>query len=387
MGPLQGVRIVEMAGIGPAPFACMLLADLGAEVIRIDRPSGGSGMGENPADILGRNRRSIAINLKSEEGIAVALELISTADILIEGYRPGVMEKLGLSPEVCLEKNPKLIFGRMTGWGQTGPLAQSAGHDINYLAITGALDAIGNFGAKPTIPLNLVGDFGGGSLYLVMGVLAALIDAKRSGIGQVVDASITDGVISLMTAIHGLKALGIWDSPRGGNVLDGGAHYYDTYQCSDEKFITVGAIEPQFYDLLMTKLDIDLGVSGYEAQFNKQAWPEYKKRLAEVFLTKTQSEWCELLEGTDACFAPVLSMDEAPNYPQNKQRESFIEIEGVMQTAPAPKFSRTKGEVLRGPIAAGTNTETILKEIGFVQEKISQLIASGVVMSVENTTN
>ncbi len=377
-GPLSGIRIIEMAGIGPGPYACMLLADLGAEVIRIDRASAAGG-GANPTDVCGRGRRSIAVDLKQPEGVELVLKLVESADVIVEGFRPGVMEKLGLGPEVCLDRNPKLVYGRMTGWGQDGPLSQAAGHDINYIAITGALEAIGRKDSGPVPPLNLLGDFGGGSMFLIVGVLAALLESKNSGRGQVVDAAITDGVISLMSLIHGFKAMGMWETQRASNMLDGGAHYYDTYQCADGKYVSIGSIEPQFYALLAEKLGIDIGEPGFGTQLDKGQWPEYKARIAEAIKTKTRDEWCAIMEGTDVCFGPVLDMDEAAQHPHNVARQSFVERDGVLQSAPAPRFSRTPGEIQGSPVAPGQNGEAILSELGLDAAAIDQLKSSGVV--------
>jgi alpha-methylacyl-CoA racemase len=382
-GPLEGFRIVEMAGIGPGPFACMLLSDLGADVIRIDRAGGGLWEGGHAGDVMARGRKSININLKIPEGVEVALKLIESADAVVEGFRPGVMEKLGLGPDVCLERNPRLVYGRITGWGQDGPLSHAAGHDINYIAITGALDAIGRSDSGPVPPLNLVGDFGGGSMYLIMGLLAAMLEAGKSGRGQVVDAAITDGTISLMACMQGLKAMGMWRGPRQGNMLDGGAHYYDTYQCADGRWISIGSIEPQFYAELGVKLGIDIGAGDISLQFDSRRWPELKQRMAEVFRTKSSAEWCELLEGTDVCFAPVLSMDEAPAHPHNAARRSFMEPEGVVQTAPAPRFSRTPAEVQGPPCAPGRDTRAILEESGYSAERIEGLLKSAAVSALE----
>ena len=382
-GPLAGFRIVEMAGIGPGPFACMLLSDMGAEVIRVERTSGGMSTGGNAGDVLARGRRSIAVNLKSPEGVEAVLNLLETADAMVEGYRPGVMEKLGLGPDVCLQRNPRLVFGRMTGWGQHGPLAHTAGHDINYIAITGALDAIGRSDGGPVPPLNLVGDFGGGSMYLVMGLLAALLETGKSGVGQVVDAAISDGVISLMACMQGFKAMGMGGGPRQGNMLDGGAHYYDTYQCADDEWISVGSIEPQFCALLGEKLGIDIGVGDFSVQFDSARWPELKQQVADVFKTKTSADWCQLMEGTDVCFAPVLSMDAAPAHAHNIARQSFVEIDGVVQAAPAPRFSRTPGAIQGAPCAPGRDTTAVMQELGLSQQQIEKLLASGIIAQAE----
>lgn len=380
-GPLSGLKVIEMAGIGPGPFANMLLSDMGADVIRVDRPGGGNlGATDSPADVLQRGRRSIAINLKSEQGVETVLKLLEIADVVTEGYRPGVMEKLGLGPEVCHARNPGLIYARMTGWGQDGTLAHAAGHDINYIAITGALAAMGRKEGGPVPPLNLVGDFGGGSLYLVMGILAALFERGRSGMGQVVDAAITDGVISLMGAIQGFQGVGLWDdTQRQANMLDGGSHYYDTYQCADGEWISIGSIEPQFYALLMEKLGLGGGEIDFMAQFDKSQWPALKEQITAAFKTKSRDEWCEIMEGSDVCFAPVLTMSEAPHHHHNKARQSFVEIGGYQQTAPAPRFSRTPGEIQRLPVKPGTDSMEILREMGLDESTIAQLKDSGTV--------
>jgi len=387
-GPLVGLTVVEMAGIGPGPFACMLLADMGADVIRVDRVGGSSGLGatDNPADVLQRGRRSVALNLKSEAGVETALRLLDGADVVTEGYRPGVMEKLGLGPDVCLERNPRLIYARMTGWGQNGPLSRAAGHDINYIAITGALASIGRGGGGgPVPPLNLLGDFGGGSLYLVMGILAALYERARSGRGQVIDAAITDGVISLMAAIQGFAGVGMWDGEkRQSNMLDGGSHYYDTYECADGKWVSIGSIEPQFYALLAEKLDMpelldENGEVDFMQQFDKTRWKVLKENISARIRTRTRDEWCEIMEGTDVCFAPVLTMAEAPTHPHNVARGSFATVEGHRQTAPAPRFSRTPGEVGRRPVRPGADTDAVLEELGLSADAIAGLRESGAV--------
>ena len=379
-GPLAGLRVIEMAGIGPGPFACMLVADMGAEGVRVDRTSGGMSMGENPADVMARGRKSIAVDLKNPAGVEVVLKLVESAQVIIEGFRPGVMEKLGLGPDTCLARNKSLVYGRMTGWGQQGPLAHSAGHDINYIAITGALASIGRAGEAPVPPLNLVGDFGGGSLYLIMGVLAALFESQRSGEGQVVDAAICDGAISLMACMQGFAAMGMWDgSRREANMLDGAAHYYDSYECSDGKFICIGSIEPQFYALLSETLGVDIGEPGFDTQFDKSQWPVRKQVVADAFRQKTQAQWCELMEGTDICFAPVLDMSEAPLHPHNVARQNFIEVEGVVQTAPAPRFSRTQGQAGRPAVAPGNDSREILQGLGLGAADVAQLLETGAV--------
>lgn len=350
MGPLHGLRIIELAGIGPAPFAAMLLADLGATVIRVDRPVPAAMGIERPLkyNLLLRNRQNLAVDLKTETGRALVLDLVERADGLIEGFRPGVTERLGLGPQDCLARNPRLVYGRMTGWGQTGPLAQAAGHDLNYIAITGVLDWIGRSGQPPTPPLNLVGDFGGGGLYLALGMLAALLESRQSGQGQVVDAAIVDGTASLATSIFGMHAAGLLGA-RGDNILDGGAPYYDVYRCLDGKYICVAPIEPKFYAELCRRLDIDPARLG--GQNDRLDWPAAKATLREVFATKTRDAWCALLEGSDACFSPVLQAGEAPSHPQLQARQTFVEVQGVSQPAPAPRFSRTEADIPRPPEA------------------------------------
>lgn len=375
-GPLTGVTIVEMAGIGPGPYAGMLLADMGATVIRVDRTKGGQIMG-GPGDVLHRSKRSIAVDLKDPEGIEVVLKLIEKADAIIEGFRPGVMEKLGLGPEVCQQRNPALVYGRMTGWGQHGPLAQTAGHDINYIAITGALDSIGRKNSGPVPPLNLVGDFGGGSLFLALGLLAGVIEARSSGKGQVVDAAISDGAISLMAPIQGFLGMGLWKPERQSNMLDGGSHYYDTYECADGLWVSIGSIEPQFYALLAEKLDMD--IADNFNPLNRENWAKYKPLIAEKIKSKTRAQWCEIMEGTDVCFAPVLNMNEAPEYAHNKARESFIALGGVTQTAPAPRFDRTPSAVQNIAVAPGTNSQEILGELGLTDDEINTLLENGAV--------
>jgi alpha-methylacyl-CoA racemase len=337
-GPLAGFRIVEFAGIGPGPFACMMLADMGAEVVTLDR----MGAGKNLKSVAGRGRKVLELDLKNEETIAQVLDLLANADALIEGFRPGVMERLGLGPEVVQARNPRLVYGRMTGWGQDGPLAQAAGHDINYISVTGALAAIGPKD-KPVPPLNLVGDFGGGALYLVVGVLAALLEAAKSGKGQVVDAAMCDGAASLMSMFFDLAAVGRWSETRESNFLDGGAHFYGVYQCACDNFISIGSIEPQFYALL--RHHAGLSDSDFDAQMDPKAWPGLRQKLAGVFKTKTRAEWCQIMEGTDVCFAPVLSMSEAPDHPHMAAREIFVQRHGVTQPAPAPRFSRTPSAI------------------------------------------
>ena len=360
MGPLNGYRIVEMAGLGPAPFCAMLLSDMGADVVRIDR-EGGSNPLDLKIDVLNRGRRSVALNLKTPEGIATAFALIARADAVIEGYRPGVMERLGLGPEECLAKNPRLVYGRMTGWGQEGPLAHAAGHDINYIALTGVLDAIGT-DESVTPPLNLIGDFGGGALYLAFGVVCALLEARASGEGQVVDAAMVDGAAHLMTMMYGLSQQGKWTDKRQDNLLDGGAHFYGAFECADGKWIAIGSIEPQFYRLLLDTLGIDPDAEGVSQ--SKEDWQRMREQLRQTFLREPQSHWCELMEGTDICFAPVLSMADAPEHPHNKDRSVFVKDFGVTQPGPAPRFSRTPGSIRRPPPQPGEHTAEVLEEWG-----------------------
>ena len=359
-GPLSGVRIIEFAGIGPGPFCGMLLSDLGADVVRIDRP--GDGRPGRAADVMSRGRRSIGLNLKDPKDVEVALQLLEKADGLIEGFRPGVMERNGLGPDDVLKRNPKLVYGRMTGWGQTGALSQSAGHDLNYIAITGALHAMGDGDGRPRPPLNLVGDYGGGALYLAMGLLAGILSVRNGGKGQVVDVAMSDGAASLATMFYGMKAMGVWTDDREANLLDGGAHFYDTYETSDGKWVAIGSIEPQFYALLREKA----GLTGaeWDAQMDKSKWPELKAKLMAVFKTKTRDEWCGIMEATDICFAPVLSMTEAPKYKHNTYRQTFVEIEGVVQPAPAPRFSATPGAIQRRQAGPGEHTAEIREEWG-----------------------
>ena len=381
MGPLHGIKIVEIAGIGPGPYGAMLLADLGADIIRIDRSSGVNAFGtpptEPPADILARGRRSVAVDLKHPDGVATVLDLIAEADAVIEGFRPGVMERLGLGPDVCLARNPKLVYGRMTGWGQDGPYASAAGHDINYIALAGALEPLGRAGEQPTPPINLIGDFGGGGMLLAFGICAALVEAARSGEGQVIDAAMVDGAASLMTMTWSFKHMGLWSDERGTNMLDTGAHFYDTYETADGKYVSIGSIEPQFYAELLRLT----GLEGEDLprQMDKAAWPALKERLAAVFATKTRDEWCEIMEHTDVCFAPVLSMDEAPQHPHIAQRGTFTEVAGLVQPAPAPRFSRTPGEVSRPPAHAGQHTDEVLADWGVSAERIAELRQSNAI--------
>jgi alpha-methylacyl-CoA racemase len=380
MGPLSGVRIVEMAGIGPAPFCGMLLADMGAEVLRIDRlATADIGIPVPPKyDLLNRNKRSLAVDLKSPQGQSMVLRLIAQADALIEGFRPGVMERLGLGPEPSLEINPRLVYGRMTGWGQYGPLSQAASHDINYIALTGVLNAVGQAGGAPIIPLNLIGDFGGGSLYLAMGILAALISARGTGRGQVVDAAITDGVANLLTMHYGFRQAGEWSVDRGSNLTDGGAPFYDVYRTRDDLYVSVGAVEKKFFGELLQHLGIR--AEEFSTQHDRTNWDAQRRRLAEVFATRTRAEWCALLEGTDVCFAPVLDMDECVRHPHNKARGTHIEFEGVMNPAPAPRFSETPSELRSAPPAPGQHTAQALRDWSFSEGEIDALRGAGAIV-------
>ncbi len=375
MGPLKGIRVIEMAGIGPGPFCAMMLSDLGAEVIRLDRLSL-KGSGER-ANVLSRGRRSLAVDLKKEQGVAIALEMIDQADALIEGFRPGVMERLGLGPEICLERNPALVYGRMTGWGQHGPLSKAAGHDINYISIGGALGAMGYADRPPTPPLNLIGDFGGGAMYLLCGILAALVERRQSGRGQVIDAAMTDGTASLLSPFYGLMAMGMWTTGRHSNRLDGGAPFYGSYECADGKYISIGSLEPQFYALLLEKAGIE--DPQFESQYVRENWPEMREKVAAIFRGKTREQWCELMEGTDVCFAPVLDLAEAPKHPHNQARETFVDYAGVLQPAPAPRFSRTPGEIQSAAARVGEHSEQVLADWGFSTERIARLQAEGAI--------
>jgi alpha-methylacyl-CoA racemase len=378
-GPLVGYKVIELAGIGPNPMCAMLLADMGAEVIRVDRlVDAGLGIRMDPKHaLLDRSRRSIAVDLKSPDGVELILKLIEQSDALIEGFRAGVTERLGLGPEVCHQRNPKLIYGRITGWGQDGPLAKVAGHDINYISLAGAAHAMGPADRPPPPPLNLVGDFGGGGAYLAIGVLAALLEAQKSGIGQVVDAAMVDGVASLMTAIYGMHAAGITTDDRGTNILDGGAHFYDTYETSDGRYISIASIESKFYAEL-------LELTGFEdpdhkGHGDKDAWPALGVKMAELIKTKTRDAWCEILEGSDICFAPVLSLAEAPKHPHNVARETFVTMDGVVQPAPAPRFSRTPSKIQKGASERGSDTHAVLTDWGFEASQISSWKEAGVI--------
>jgi len=356
MGTLNGIKVIEMGGIGPGPHCGMILADHGADVIRIERPVAQSSEERAKAiyELMNRNKRSVSVDLKQPHDIEFTKGLINEADVLIEGFRPGVMERLGLGPEIFASSNSRLIYARMTGWGQTGPLAGAAGHDLNYIAVSGALDAIGRAGEAPDIPLNLIGDFGGGSLYLAVGILAGLLEAKSSGVGQVIDCAIIDGVSNLLALQCGMMQSGEAALGRGANLLDGGSHFYNIYGTSDEKFVTIAAVEPKFYRELLARLGVD--DEDVSAQYDRTEWPRLRRRFADIFRQKSRSEWCELLEGTDVCFAPVLNLWEAVRYPQNALRENMLEAFGVINPAPAPRFSRTPGELSRPPCLPGEHT-------------------------------
>ena len=373
-GALAGLKIIEFAGLGPGPFCAMMLADHGAEIIRIDRVGGRNRVNDPTL----RSRKSIALNLKTEEGIGLAKELVKSADGMIEGLRPGVMERLGLGPDELLAENPKLIYGRMTGWGQSGPYAPVAGHDINYIALTGALHGIGRAGEKPTAPVNYLGDYGGGGMMLAFGMVSAFLAVKNGGAGQVIDCAMTDGTAVLSSVVWGLHADGLWEDERGVNLLDSGAHFYDSYETKDGKFISIGSIEPKFYALLIEKADLS-DDTDFEAQLDKTQWPALSKKLTAIFKTKTRDKWCELMEGTDVCFAPVLSLSEAPQHPHNVARNTFLEVGGTVQPAPAPRFSVTKAETPRRSPQVGDDTDSILEAIGRNRAQIEALKSRGVV--------
>ncbi|AXX32985.1 CoA transferase [Actinosynnema pretiosum subsp. pretiosum] len=370
-GPLAGLRVVELAGLAPAPFGCMVLADLGADVVRVDR----IGAGGAPGDLLGRGRRSVAVDLRSPEGAALVLDLVERADVLVEGYRPGVTERLGLGPARCLARNPRLVYGRMTGWGQTGPLAERAGHDIDYIAVAGALSPIGRAGQPPTVPLNLVGDFGGGGLLLAVGVLAALHERDRSGRGQVVDAAMVDGAALLTTFLHGMRRGGAWRGERGRNLLDGGAPFYDVYETADGRYVGVGALEEKFYAELVDLL----GLVDPPPREDPATWPELRARIAEAVRGRTRDEWAALAQGRDACLAPVLDPDEAPAHPHNAARATFVEVDGVPQPAPAPRFDRTPTAAPGSVPAVGEHTDEVLAELGLAPDRVTALRTAGVI--------
>ena len=382
MGPLRGIRLVEIAGIGPGPFAAMVLSDMGAEIVRIDRPSGKvggtAGRMSPKQNVLNRGRRSIAVDLKKPEGVKTVLRLVEKADGLIEGFRPGVMERLGLGPDACFAVNPKLVYGRMTGWGQDGPLARAAGHDLNYIALSGVLHAIGREGGKPVPPLNLIGDFGGGGMLLAFGMVCGLLETSRSGKGQVVDATMVDGASLLMAMPFALFAAGLWEDRRGVNILDSGAHFYEVYETADGKYVSIGSIEPRFYAELLEKTGLSSDPE-FARQMDRTMWPRLKQRLAKVFRGKTRDEWCEIMEGSDLCFAPVMSLAEAPDHHHLKARETFVTRDGLRQPAPAPRFSRTRPEIQGAPPAAGEHSRETLADWGFSESEIDDLEAAGAV--------
>lgn len=380
MGPLQGVKIIEVAGIGPGPYGAMMLADMGADVVRVDRAGQVSGGNPDapPSDVLNRGRRSVGIDLKSPEGVETLLRLVESADGLIEGFRPGVAERLGFGPDVCLGRNPRLVYARMTGWGQDGPYAPTAGHDINYISLAGVLGHLGRAGAPPTPPINLVGDFGGGGLLMAFGMACGLVHSRATGEGQVIDAAMVDGAASLMTMIWSFVHMGIWDEGRGVNLLDTGAHFYDTYETADGQWVSIGSIEPQFYAELMRLTGLE--GENLPHQMDRTNWGANKERLAEVFRSKTRDEWCEIMEGTDVCFAPVLTMREAAKHPHNVERQTFVEVAGLTQPAPAPRFSATPGEISRPPAHAGQHTDEVLGEwLGLDTDAVAALREQGAV--------
>ena len=377
MGPLKGIRCVEVGGIGPGPLCGMILSDMGAEIIRVERKGYKPPVKPKYDPMLRGRRAMVGIDLKNAKGVQAVLKLVGRSDILFEGFRPGVMEKLGLGPEVCLERNPKLVYGRVTGWGQDGPLSNAAGHDINYISLVGALHSIGRPGEKPVPPINLLGDYGGGGMLLALGIVCALFDVQRSGRGQVVDATMVDGVALLMATTYGLLAAKLWSEDRGTNFLDGGAHFYDTYETADGKYVSIGSIEPQFYALLLEHMEITDPI--FKDKMDKRRWPELKEKIATIFKTKTRDEWCEIMEGTDICFAPVLSPHEAIQHPHNVARKTFVDVQGVIQPGPAPRFSRTQPEIQGPPPTPFEKTESVLSEWGLSSEEIEDLKASEVI--------
>lgn len=381
-GPLAGMKVVELGGIGPAPFCAMMLADMGAQVLRIQRPADRQAEARDKRfDVLARGRPALSVDLRTPQGKEIILQLLDDADVLIEGFRPGVMERLGLGPATCLARRPGLVYGRMTGWGQDGPLAHSAGHDINYIALVGVLHAIGHADRPPTIPLNYLGDFGGGAMMLAFGLVCAVLEARQSGQGQVVDAAMTDGAALLSSMMYGMHAAGGWSNRRGANMLDGGAHFYGTYACADGKSIAVGAVEPKFFQLLLTLCGM-AEPEGY-AHLDSDRWPQLKQRMTQLFSTRTRDEWCALLEATDACFAPVLDWDEAPRHPHNQARRTFIEVEGVVQPAPAPRFSRTPAATPVSGAAMTRNVHSALLDWGLSASMVARLADAGVISSAQ----
>jgi alpha-methylacyl-CoA racemase len=377
MGPLDGIRVVEIASLAPAPFACMILADLGADVLRVDRVDACGPGAAAPVDPLLRGRRSVGVNLRDPAGVELLLRLAESADVLVEGFRPGVAERLGFGPAECAARNPLLVYGRMTGWGRSGPLAPAAGHDIDYIAVSGALSLVGRAGERPVPPVNLLGDFGGGGMLLALGVLAALLERERSGLGQVVDAAMVDGSALLTSFVYGLRAAGAWQDARGVNLLDGGAPFYDTYQTADGGYVAVGALEPQFYAQLLAGLG--LADAGLPVQHDRAGWPALRARFAEVFAARTRDEWAEVFAGSDGCVAPVLSLAEAPWHPHNAARGTFTEVGGVVQPAPAPRFGRSATAARAAPPRPGADTDAVLAGLGCSPEEIEALRASGTV--------
>jgi alpha-methylacyl-CoA racemase len=377
MGPLEGIKVVELGGIGPGPFTAMMLADMGADVVRIDRPPSGAEQEHQVAelDLLQRSRRSVILDIKSDSGREALLRLVEQADALIDPFRPGVAERLGIGPEECLKVNPKLLFGRMTGWGQTGPLANAAGHDLNYVSLVGPVAAMGRSSSPPSPALNLVGDFGGGGMLLTLGILAGLVERERSGRGQVIDAAMVDGSALLAASIIGMTKMGSWTADREANIVDGGAHFYDTYETKDGKYVSIGSIEPKFYKELLERLELE--PSEWPAE-DRSRWAELSERMREIFKTKTRDEWVSLLEGTDVCFAPVLSFEEAPEHPHVKERETYVNAFGMVQPAPAPRFSRTPGEISSPPCVPGEHSREALSAWGFDSGEIDALESEGV---------
>ncbi len=373
-GPLSGIRVIEFAGLGPGPFCAMMLADQGAEVVRIDRP----GAAYDPFDILGRSRTSVVLDMKRPEGIAVARDLVRSADALIEGFRPGVMERLGLGPDVLLADHPRLVYGRMTGWGQDGPLASAAGHDINYIALAGILHTCGQAGGKPVPPVNYLGDFGGGGMLLALGIVSALLAVRMGGEGQVVDAAMVDGASLLGAMTRQFYNAGQWEDAPGTNAIDGGSHFYDTFECADGRWVSIASIEPQFYALLRRALGL-ADDTAFDAQMNRDAWPALKAKVAEIFLARTRDEWTGLMEGTDICFAPVLSLGEAPTHPHNVARGTFVDVDGAIHPAPAPRYS---GTPLSRPVAAralGVDTSAVLQALGYAPDRVASLSSAALV--------
>ena len=377
MGPLDGVRVIEIASLAPAPFGCMILADLGADVLRVDRAERCGPQAPQPRDPLSRGRRSIGLNLKEPAGLELLLKLLADADVLVEGFRPGVAERLGFGPQACADRNPRLIFARMTGWGQDGPLAPTAGHDIDYIAISGALGIVGRAGESPVPPVNLLGDFGGGGMLLALGILAALLERNSSGLGQVVDAAMVDGSALLTSFIYGMRAAGSWQDKRGSNSLDGGAPFYDTYATSDAQYMAVGALEPQFYAALLTGLG--LTDAGLPAQHDLAGWPVLRQRFAAAFASRTRAEWVQVFDGTDACVSPVLNLAEAPVHPHAVARNAFVEVAGISQPAPAPRFGRTQAAVPAAPPRLGADTDAVLTGLGLAGTEIDDLRVRGVI--------